>query len=486
MMNSISIQSQKSTNTMTSCLITLGLFGIFACGMLVAPQPSFAADDAFIRFSAETIVRGYTGETDDANFRIGVWPGVLAEPASLSLKKLTEIDRPLPTEGKIVSDFYQYDFLRQDNSENPLVLQKPYTLAIRYRGDNAKRKVIQYYDDNKEGWVALPSSTDFTNQYVRAITHLPFSRVAVVEENVMQEGRASYYVHPAYRNERIAASREYASGTILEVINLENNKSVIVTVRDYGPDAAKFPDRIIDISKTAFADLAPLSRGTLPVRVLPLAPKVLGVSTTNSAPTAVQPTVNSTAAIAVDSATGTVLFSKNTDAAMPIASLTKLMTAVVFLETEPSFDSVVTYQAEDNAIGAKLYVSPGETMRVKDLWYSGLVGSANNAVRALARSTGLSEKDFVQRMNDKAKSWGLSHTNFADVTGLDPRNTSTVGEYAIVASKVLKDIRLLQATTMTSYSFSTINTGKAHTIINKNKMLASTWYVTGTKTGYLD
>ncbi|MFC1688021.1 RlpA-like double-psi beta-barrel domain-containing protein, partial [Patescibacteria group bacterium] len=387
---------------------------------------------------------------------------------------------PVPEGAHIVSNFYQFDFLRMGENSDPLILPKPYTLALKYQGDNSKLKIIRYFDRNSGAWIPLPSTTDFTNGYVRAITHLPFSRVAVFEEDTMQEGRASYYVHYKYPGQLIAASRDYPFGTELKVENLENGKSVVVTVRDYGPNQEKHPDRIVDISKTAFSALGPLSRGTLPVRVTPFRPTVLGVSTE----TAELPNITSKAAIAIDARTGEILYSKNIHGVYPIASLTKVMTANIFLETHTSWDAIVTYDAMDNAIGAKLNVNPGETMTARDLFFTSLVGSANNATNALARSTGLSTEVFLATMNNRAREWGLTRTFFEDVTGLSENNKSTAWEYAELTRHAFEHFDLLVGTTTPAYGFRTINTDIPHTITSKNKILPTDWYVTGTKTGF--
>ncbi len=117
---------------------------------------------------------------------------------------------------------------------------------------------------------------------------------------------------------------------------------------------------------------------------------------------------------------------------------------------------------------------------------SSLTGSANNATNALVRSSGIPVDDFVARMDALAKSWGTTFTSFEDVSGLSERNISTAREYAMMTREALKKFDLLSATTVPSYTFATINTGISHTVVNRNKMMTTSWYVTGTKTGYTD
>ena len=126
-------------------------------------------------------------------------------------------------------------------------------------------------------------------------------------------------------------------------------------------------------------------------------------------------------------------------------------------------------------------------MTVRDLFYSSLVGSANNATKALARSTGLSEVDFIQRMNDKARSLGLANTKFYEVTGLDPDNHSTVHEYVRIARMAFSNSAIMEALTTQEYTFETIDKKIQHLIRNTNQLLQdSDLTLIGAKTGYLD
>lgn len=139
--------------------------------------------------------------------------------------------------------------------------------------------------------------------------------------------------------------------------------------------------------------------------------------------------------------------------------------------------------------GPYLQVKPSETMTVKDLFYSMLVGSANNAATALARSTGKSSKDFIAAMNAKVKSWGLKNTTFTDVSGLNVSNMSTAEDIAVIATHAYHDYPLIRAaTTAPVYRFTTKNTKVPHTIKTTDKLLTadSGLSITGGKTGYLD
>ena len=115
-------------------------------------------------------------------------------------------------------------------------------------------------------------------------------------------------------------------------------------------------------------------------------------------------------AIVLDPASGKVLYQDQPDKVWTIASLSKLMTAMVVLDRDIKWNKVVTMRGSDEVGGARLRLAVGTKVTVKDLFYSSLVGSANNATIAMARQTGLSNADFVALMNKKAKALGLTHT----------------------------------------------------------------------------
>lgn len=190
--------------------------------------------------------------------------------------------------------------------------------------------------------------------------------------------------------------------------------------------------------------------------------------------------------VVLDINTGKTLLEKNSQEVWPIASLTKLMTASVFLDTKPNFNKKVRIVQSDQAIGARIGLKPGSIIYVKDLFTSMLSVSANDAAKALARISGLTDKVFIQKMNAKAKVWGLENTVFVEPTGLDPQNKSTAQEYAILAKNVLKNPRISQATLVKTYTFKDLKTGRRHKITNKNKLLNSSLDMIGTKTGFID
>jgi len=195
----------------------------------------------------------------------------------------------------------------------------------------------------------------------------------------------------------------------------------------------------------------------------------------------------SAAAVVIDRKTGKQLYEKDAGEVRSIASLTKLMTALVFLENKPKWDTVVTMKSTDFVGGSTLLVNAGDKLTVKDLFNATLIGSKNNAVSALVRSTGLTEKQFVAAMNEKAKSLGLMKTKFVEPTGLDSRNVSTASELAIIAKKAFENRDIATATTKEFYQVKTINNGKLIWVKSTSKtILDRDLDIVGTKTGVID
>ncbi|MCK9401637.1 MAG: serine hydrolase [Bacteroidales bacterium] len=194
--------------------------------------------------------------------------------------------------------------------------------------------------------------------------------------------------------------------------------------------------------------------------------------------------------VVIDSATGAVLFQKNSDRVRPIASITKLMTALVFLEHNPGWELVYQIREEDRREGSKAYFAVGEKVKVKDLFYLSLVASGNTETVALVNSAGLGLEAFVKKMNDKAVELGLANTAFKDPVGLDNGNVSTALEVAKLAQAAFAISDIRQASITKKHEFTTL-TGNKITVENTDKLLDrfasdSQLKIIGGKTGYTD
>jgi len=278
---------------------------------------------------------------------------------------------------------------------------------------------------------------------------------------------------------------------------------VDVEINDYGPDRGLHPDRVIDLDKVAFQKISSLGAGIINVRVEPLyvaedSGSVLGVSVSKATS---EPEIKAKAAVVINENSREILWQKNATEVLPLASLTKMVAVKVFLDTRPTLSRAVTYSVKDEEYNyqycskwesARVTLNDGDTVTVEDLIYSALVGSANNAVETLARVSGLSRNDFIQQMNKSVAAWGAESTGFVEPTGLSPDNVSSAADYAIITTEVFKHPIIQKASTMQSYSFTTINTLKDHTIRNTNQWIKNgvsgifaPASIVGTKTGYL-
>ncbi len=188
-------------------------------------------------------------------------------------------------------------------------------------------------------------------------------------------------------------------------------------------------------------------------------------------------------AILVDPATGEVLFQKNAESPVPIASLTKLMTAMVFLEQKPRLDRLVEVTPVEITGGGHTRLRKGEQVALGDLLHMSLMCSDNVATRVLARESGLSSDEFLARMNRKAVELGLTGTRFTEFTGLDERNVSSASDVARLLHAAAHEPLIQEITTTRSYEFSTER--RAHAVHNTNRLLYGRYDVLGGKTGFI-
>ncbi len=148
-------------------------------------------------------------------------------------------------------------------------------------------------------------------------------------------------------------------------------------------------------------------------------------------------------AILIDTQSGDRLFEQNADRQHSIASISKLMAALVFIDNNPGWDTVYTFRVADQRDGGKSNIHPGEQLSARDLFNDALIASDNAAIIGLVNLTGLTEEQFVDQMNQRAVSMGLKDTVFNDPTGLSSNNVSTAAEVSVFARQAFlqPDIR---------------------------------------------
>ena len=157
---------------------------------------------------------------------------------------------------------------------------------------------------------------------------------------------------------------------------------------------------------------------------------------------ALVPDVRAEAAIIYDSATGHVLWESNSQNQRSIASITKVMTAVVFLEDNPDLSEEVVVQSTDVRAASTTYIRSGFRVTKGDLLHLTLMASDNAAARALARVSSHGSEAFIARMNSKAAELGLTSTSYADPSGLLSANVSSAYDMAKLITYVSGDERI--------------------------------------------
>ena len=202
-----------------------------------------------------------------------------------------------------------------------------------------------------------------------------------------------------------------------------------------------------------------------------------------------QPSVNSRAALVMDAKTGEVLYSKNTNTALPIASITKLMTAVVTSDARLNMSEDITLQQIDFAgAGGKNSSSTlkaGDTMNRAEMLLVALMKSENPAAAALARTYPGGRQAFINAMNTKARQLGMNSTHYVESTGLDVRNISSARDLGILVSAASQYGLIRQFSTTAHYDF---NLGYRVLKSNNTNALVRNggWNINISKTGYIN
>lgn len=221
---------------------------------------------------------------------------------------------------------------------------------------------------------------------------------------------------------------------------------------------------------------------------LPLAPD-RSVAPRKVVPESMGVVTSAESVIVVDRRSREVLFEKNVHQPRSIGSLTKLMTAYVFLQTNPDLDAPAMLTADDVRSGAALHLPIGEKLKALDLLSASLVGSDNTATAALARLSGMSLGDFIARMNEMAAEFGMQETTFADTTGLSAKNVSVVSDLAIMLDHVLEN-ETIRSITQQPFATITGSSGQTYRIQSTDELLGSfvdqpPYDIVGGKTGFL-
>ena len=203
----------------------------------------------------------------------------------------------------------------------------------------------------------------------------------------------------------------------------------------------------------------------------------------------IEPNFSSNSLLVVNQNTGEIKLSKNAEVQLPIASITKLMTAMVVLDADLPMSEMVTITGEDldriKGTGSRLPI--GTTFSRGDMLKLALMSSENRAAYALSRHYPGGRAAFVRAMNAKALSLGLMHTQFSEPTGLSPQNKSTAHDlYQLVAAAYQYPF-IRQATTTTEYEITIA--GRKRPLLYKNTNVLvrkGEWNIGLSKTGFIN
>lgn len=198
------------------------------------------------------------------------------------------------------------------------------------------------------------------------------------------------------------------------------------------------------------------------------------------------PSVAVRAALLIERESGKVLFARAVDTRLPPASLTKVMTALVALESGPLQATVTAGPQSVVRQLPRVGLQPGDRLTLRDLIAAMLITSANDACLAVAQHVGGSETGFVARMNRKASSLGLVNTHFSNACGFDGReHYSSVRDLARLTGEALRDNVFAMIVRTAETEISTTDQGRRFRLYNTNRLLGDP-DVTGLKTGFTE
>lgn len=191
-------------------------------------------------------------------------------------------------------------------------------------------------------------------------------------------------------------------------------------------------------------------------------------------------------AVLIDAATGRVILDRNADGEHPMASTTKIMTAIVALENSDPDDIVTMSQAAAYEEGSSVYLQAGDQMTMRELLYGVMLNSGNDGAAAVAEHIAGSKEAFAEMMNAKAQKLGLEHTHFENPNGLDQDGHYTSAyDLAMLTRYALKNEEFASIVSTYAKKVTILNRPDVdHYFANHNKLLKQYEGCIGVKTGY--
>ena len=200
---------------------------------------------------------------------------------------------------------------------------------------------------------------------------------------------------------------------------------------------------------------------------------------------------NAKSGVLMEESTGKIIFEKNKDEKVAVASMTKMVAQILILEAiekgQIKWTDKVTASANASSMGgSQIYLSTGETLTVEEMMKGISMASANDATVAMAEFLKGTEIDFVKEMNKKVKELGLKNTQFKNCTGLDEEgHYSTAYDMAVIARELLKHEDILKFSSKYE-DYLRVNTPNKFWLVNTNKLVRFYEGADGLKTGHTD
>jgi len=201
--------------------------------------------------------------------------------------------------------------------------------------------------------------------------------------------------------------------------------------------------------------------------------------------TPTEPSLHAMSAVLMDAGSGRILYAKEGDTPMAMASTTKIMTCIIALEYGKPDDIVTVSANASSQPKVKLYMSEGDRYRLGDLLYSLMLQSHNDTAVAIAEHVGGSVEGFAALMNNKAKELGCMQTNFVTPNGLDANgHQTTAAELGMISRYAIENEEFVAITNTRSYSFTSIDGSRSFTVSNTDRFLSQMEGAFGIKTGF--
>lgn len=200
---------------------------------------------------------------------------------------------------------------------------------------------------------------------------------------------------------------------------------------------------------------------------------------------------NAKSGVLMEESTGKIIFEKNKDEKVAVASMTKMVAQILILEAiekgQIKWTDKVTASANASSMGgSQIYLSTGETLTVEEMMKGISMASANDATVAMAEFLKGTEIDFVKEMNKKVRELGLKNTQFKNCTGLDEEgHYSTAYDMAVIARELLKHEDILKFSSKYE-DYLRVNTPNKFWLVNTNKLVRFYEGADGLKTGHTD